>query len=107
MFAWSRTVLEAVYTGIPEAVERALNKLDEANAIRALKSAAQLGRTPIMHAASRGNLDVFNVVLREMELRLDEGEVNKRAGIRVLTRRGFVRLSFCQHRTLIVDHPTP
>lgn len=81
--------MEAVYSGNPEAIERALNKLTEANAIRALKSAAYLRRTPIMHAASRGNLDAFNVVLKEMESRFDEEEVNSRAVRGVLTWGGF------------------
>lgn len=81
--------MEAVYTGIPKAVEHAFNKLNDANAIRALKSAAHLGRTPIMHAALKGNLDVFNVVLREMELRLDEEEVKSLAVRGVLTWEGF------------------
>ena len=55
--------------------------LDEDSAKRALKSASHLGRVPIMHAALRGNLDLFNAVLREMQTRLNEIEVKTSASV--------------------------
>ena len=53
--------------------------LDGASAKRALRNAAHLGRIPIMHAALQGDLDLFNVVLKEMRMRLNEDEVTRGA----------------------------
>lgn len=67
--------MEAISSGAPEAIKQALKKLDKASALRTLSSAVHEGRTAIMHAASRGNLDVFNAVFKEMESRLNTEEV--------------------------------
>lgn len=68
-------VIEAINTGIPGAVKKALTKIAAVTAVRALKNTAHLGRTPIMHAAARGDLELFNEVLREMRSRLTKEEV--------------------------------
>lgn len=71
-------VTDAIYTGHPAAVGAALERMDdEASVVRALRNASYRGRTPIMHAARRGDVDVFNAVLVAMEARLTQEQVRQ------------------------------
>lgn len=80
-----RAVMEAISRGAPEAVGQALTKLDKASALRTLSCTVYEGRTVITHSASRGNRDVFNAVLKEMESRLNTEEVKYSVGAGALT----------------------
>lgn len=92
-FCWNTlcpTVTDAVYTGNPEAVGAALERMgDNASVVRALRNASYRGRTPIIHAARRGDVDVFNAVLIAMETRLTPEQVRQ-------TRRLLLILSRCE-----------
>lgn len=69
-------VLEAIYTRNPAAVKAAIIKIhDKPLVIRALRNASFRGRTPIMHAARRGDLDTFNVVFEAMQTNLTREQV--------------------------------
>lgn len=84
-------MIEAINTGVPGAIKDVLTKIGAVTAVRVLKNTAHLGRTPIMHAAVRGDLELFNEVLREMTSRLTKEEVKHARKPGWLVDRGFSR----------------
>lgn len=75
--------------------------MDAVSTVQALRNEGCLGRTAIMHAALRGDLELFNVVLSEMKSRLKKEEVKCRSETgRLVDRVNFLEGTSRQMRSI-------